>query len=120
MILPQLPHCSRTLETQASFSREASPTSSARAWPTGSSSQKTQRRHRDGRSSRLSRVILARRRDNEAPLLPTAANVTCGAGHPLKLRALAAGSDLQSGNSMVLTFIRSRGFPYWTQFLTFG
>src|SRR6266567_2439502 len=62
-ILPQLPHCSRTVETQDSFSSAGSPTSSALAWLTGSSSQKMQRLHLDGRSSRLSSVILARRRD---------------------------------------------------------
>src|SRR5215469_9142362 len=42
------------------------------AWATGSSSQKTQRLHRAGRSSRLSSVTFARRRDNVVPLLPTA------------------------------------------------
>src|SRR5262252_4544299 len=64
MILPQLPHCSKTLETHDSFSSAVSPDSRARAWLTGSSSQNTQRRHRDGKSSRLSNVMLARRRDN--------------------------------------------------------
>ena len=41
---------------------------SVRAWPTGSSSQKTHRRHRGGRSSRLSSVMLASRRDTCHPL----------------------------------------------------
>src|ERR1022692_1523477 len=63
MILPQLPHSSRTEETHDSFSTGESPASTALAWFSGSSSQKTQRRHRGGRSSRLSRVMLARRRD---------------------------------------------------------
>src|SRR5580693_5335714 len=63
MIFPQLPHSSRTEETHDSFSSAESPLSAALAWFTGSSSQKTQRRHLGGRSSRLSRVILARRRD---------------------------------------------------------
>ena len=63
MILPQLPHSSRTEEIQASFSSAGSPTSRARAWLTGSSSQKTHRRQRGGKSSRLSSVMLASRRD---------------------------------------------------------
>src|SRR5262249_34194708 len=58
---------SRTEEIQASFSSAGSPTSIARAWLTGSSSQKTQRRHLGGRSSRLSSVMLASRRDTCHP-----------------------------------------------------
>src|SRR5262249_5942515 len=54
-------------EIHASFSSAASPTSIARAWLTGSSSQKTQRRHLGGRSSRLSSVMLASRRDTCYP-----------------------------------------------------
>src|SRR5215475_6623045 len=68
MILPPLPHSSSTDEIHASFSRAGSPSSSARAWPTGSSSQNTHLRQRGGKSSRLSRVMLARRRDTLVPL----------------------------------------------------
>src|SRR5690242_2373803 len=67
MSLPQLPHSSRTEETQDSFSRPGSPVSTARAWLTGYSSQKTHRRQFGGRSARLSRVMLASRRDNGSP-----------------------------------------------------
>src|SRR6266545_1892611 len=76
MIFPQLPHSSRVEEIHASFSSAGSPVSSARSLLTGSSSQYTQRRHRRGRSSRLSSVMLTRRRDTagtpsrESPLHP--------------------------------------------------
>src|SRR5215469_229894 len=68
MIFPQLPHSSSTEEIHASFSSAGSPTSSARAWLTGSSSQKTHLRHLGGKSSRLSSVMLASRRDTRLPL----------------------------------------------------
>src|SRR5258706_14874317 len=67
MIFPQLPHSSRTEETQDSLSSPGSPSSCALAKPTGSSSQKTQRRHLIGRSPMLSSVMLARRRDTWHP-----------------------------------------------------
>src|SRR5580698_8289719 len=82
MILPQLPHSRRTDEIQASFSRVVSPSSIARAWLTGSSSQKTHLRQRGGTSSRLSRVMLARRRDTTVPLR---VRQTGGPDHPFKV-----------------------------------
>ena len=56
---PQLPHSSRTAETQASFSSSVEPKSEACAPRFSESSQKTQRRHLLGRSSKLSSVRAA-------------------------------------------------------------
>src|SRR6266536_3613683 len=83
MIFPQLPHSSSVDEIHDSFSSSEPPSSSARARLTGSSSQKTHLRHLRGRSSRLSNVTLARRRDTRIGYL----------GHCL-LAARAVGTGL--------------------------
>src|SRR5579875_1302066 len=85
MSLPQFPHSNRTDETQASFSSTVSPASSARARDTGSSSQKTHRRHRPGSASRLSNVNETTRRGMGTSAAESAYRVTDGmsGGRPI-------------------------------------
>src|SRR5882757_1128921 len=64
MSFPQLPHSSSVSEIQASFSSSVPPHSWACSPATGSSSQKTQDRHRKGSSPRLSSVMFTSRRAN--------------------------------------------------------
>src|SRR6266702_1471984 len=71
-IFPQLPHSSSMEETQASFSSPGSPASCVWVLLTGSSSQKTHLRHLFGKSARLSRVMLARRRGTCTPVVESA------------------------------------------------
>src|SRR3954447_15259869 len=66
-ILPQLPHSSSVAETHDSFSKAVSPASTARSWPTGSSSQNTHRRHLLGRASRVSRGMVPGRLAPRSP-----------------------------------------------------